>query len=322
MGYIGKQPVFGNFQKLDDISSLFDGVTTTFDMKVGGVSLLIGSPLQLLVSLNGVLQEFTVSFSISNTARQIVFTTPPATGSKFFALKLGDVYAVPTVISGSINADKLATGAVITSKIADGAVTSAKIAAGGVGTGNLADASVATAKYADGSITLQKIQDSAISTTKIANSAVTFIKLAAAVIASQAEAIAGTAADRLMTPLSTKQAVQGFLGYSKIYESPEQTITSGGSVTLAHTLGTRPKFVQIFLVCKTAEHGYAVNDEIPITFTGNNNSAYGAVITYDTTNIVARYGNNTNAFLGLHKATGAGQNFTNTNWRLIVRAWG
>ena len=41
MAYIGRQQSPGSFIKLDDISSQFNNVKTTFDLKVGGEPFLL-----------------------------------------------------------------------------------------------------------------------------------------------------------------------------------------------------------------------------------------------------------------------------------------
>ncbi|WP_221138351.1 hypothetical protein [Rhizobium lentis] len=109
--------------------------------------------------------------------------------------------------------------------------------------------------------------------------------------------------------------------FSKQFDSAQQTITSGGGITVAHGLGAAPKLIQVLLICATADAGYSVGDVIPVAFNGpaNNNSSVGA--TYDSTNINLRYGTNANVFAYLHKSTGASTALNNGSWRMIVRAW-
>lgn len=113
---------------------------------------------------------------------------------------------------------------------------------------------------------------------------------------------------------------------STSYESAEQTITQAGSLTLAHGLGARPKLVRYYLKCKTAEHGWAVNDEIDLTSltqaTQSSDRAWGLISWDDATNIYVRYGdNNIGQFFVYRRDTGYQVGATNANWRLIIRAY-
>ena len=56
MPYIGKQLSNGNYLKLDDISSSFNGSTTTFSLTNGGSAYYPGSEFSILVSVGGVIQ--------------------------------------------------------------------------------------------------------------------------------------------------------------------------------------------------------------------------------------------------------------------------
>lgn len=93
MGYIGVQPARGQYRKLTDISSGFNGTATSFQLSVppGGVNYYIipSSPQQLMVSVGGIIQNPGVDYT--TTGSQIIFTTAPAAGLSFFGTFLGDV---------------------------------------------------------------------------------------------------------------------------------------------------------------------------------------------------------------------------------------
>ena len=57
MPYIGRQLTQGNFIKLDDLQSQFNGTKTTFNLTTGGNSYTPGTANARLVSLGGVIQE-------------------------------------------------------------------------------------------------------------------------------------------------------------------------------------------------------------------------------------------------------------------------
>ena len=141
-------------------------------------------------------------------------------------------------------------------------------------------------------------------------------------LASQAEAQAGTDNTKLMTPLRAAQAISVLSTFTKEYVSSNQTITSAGLLTLAHSLGEAPKVTQLELICTVADGGYAVNDVVAISFnnTDAGNNRYSAVY-YDATNIFVRYSSTATAFAVANKGTGVAVTLTNTSWRLRVRAF-
>ena len=93
MAYIGRQQSPGSFIKLDDISSQFNNVKTTFDLKVGGEPFFAGNPYTLLVSLGGVIQEPIASFTILEN--QINFASAPRAGANFFCVVLATTNVTP-----------------------------------------------------------------------------------------------------------------------------------------------------------------------------------------------------------------------------------
>ncbi|WP_303674711.1 hypothetical protein [Vampirovibrio chlorellavorus] len=110
--------------------------------------------------------------------------------------------------------------------------------------------------------------------------------------------------------------------FSKTYTSPEQIITSGGALTLAHGLGERPKSLRFTLVCNAANINYSIGDEVDLDSVRRENSINGGLsVVVDATNIYIRYGSNATVFLLLNKSTGVGTDITNSNWRLVVRAF-
>ena len=105
MPYIGRQLTQGNFIKLDDLQSQFDGSKTTFNLTTGGSSYTPGSANALLVSLGGVIQEVGTSFTVTNN--QITFSNPPTADAQIFIIALGNSVSVGTPADGTITATKL-----------------------------------------------------------------------------------------------------------------------------------------------------------------------------------------------------------------------
>ena len=107
MPYIGRQLTQGNFIKLDDLQSQFNGTKTTFNLTTGGNSYTPGSANALLVSLGGVIQEVGTSFTVTND--QITFSNPPTADAQIFIIALGNSVTIGTPANGTIDATKLNT---------------------------------------------------------------------------------------------------------------------------------------------------------------------------------------------------------------------
>ena len=98
MAYIGVEPVVpNNNREVDDISSSFNGSTTSFTLQVSSVNVSPDSVNNVLVSLGGVMQNPGTDYTI--TASTINFTTAPASGLSFFGLILGESLQTGTVLS-------------------------------------------------------------------------------------------------------------------------------------------------------------------------------------------------------------------------------
>ena len=93
MAYIGRQQTSGSFIKLDDISSQFNNVKVTFDLKLGGEPFFAGNPYTLLVSLGGVIQEAITAFQIVEDT--ITFASAPEGGANFFCVVLATTNVTP-----------------------------------------------------------------------------------------------------------------------------------------------------------------------------------------------------------------------------------
>ena len=93
MAYIGRQQTSGSFIKLDDISSQFNNVKVTFDLKLGGAPFFAGNPYTLLVSLGGVIQEAITAFQIVEDT--ITFASAPDGGANFFCVVLATTNVTP-----------------------------------------------------------------------------------------------------------------------------------------------------------------------------------------------------------------------------------
>ena len=167
MAYIGNSPAnVGNYQIVDDISSSFNGSLTSFALTSGSIAITPAKSGQLLVGVNGVMQEpddtGTNGFKVSSS--NIVFSSAPASGDVFWAVYQGQNVDIGTPSNDVVD----------TAHIKDNAITSAKIAAGTIIASDVADDSVTTLKILDDAVTAAKLANS-INTEIAANTAKTGI---------------------------------------------------------------------------------------------------------------------------------------------------
>lgn len=110
---------------------------------------------------------------------------------------------------------------------------------------------------------------------------------------------------------------------SRSYTSPPQTITSAGALTLAHGMGVKPRFINAWLVCGTAELGFSIGHEVAVSFTQESDAVgdnRGMTLRRDATNISIRFGSNANVFVLTRDDTGVGSSATNGSWQLVIEA--
>ena len=116
MAYLGRQPVIGNFVKLDAITAV--NGQAAYTMQNGGSNFTdYESVNQFLVSLNGTIQAPTDSFTVSGST--LTFASN---------LSTGDVIDFVMVFGNSLSAGTPTDATVSTAKIINGAVTNDKIA--------------------------------------------------------------------------------------------------------------------------------------------------------------------------------------------------
>ena len=125
MAYIGKQPVVGNFVKLDAIVT---SATATYNLLNGGVAYSPQSANNCIVSLNGIIQEPTSSGNVGGytiSGSTIVFTSALTSNDVIdFILVLGDVLNIGTPSDATVGFAK------VTSNLITGATSESTIAGG------------------------------------------------------------------------------------------------------------------------------------------------------------------------------------------------
>ena len=90
MAYIGKSIESGTFAVLHTSGNTYNGSNTTFSLGTQ-----VGSPAQLLVSHDGVIQKAGTDYSLASGGTQITFSTAPASGASIFIVEISGAVGGP-----------------------------------------------------------------------------------------------------------------------------------------------------------------------------------------------------------------------------------
>jgi len=108
MAYVGKVPLTGAYQILDDISGSFTGSTAgPFNLTVSGTAVSPETEASVIISVSGVVQEPVTAFTISGS--QITFTGNPASSDTFFGIVLGNTFDIGKPTDATVGAASLST---------------------------------------------------------------------------------------------------------------------------------------------------------------------------------------------------------------------
>ena len=152
MPYLGRELTSGNYLKLDDITSQFNGSTTTFKLKSGGSDFFPGSSFSLLVSVAGVIQEADSAYQINNN--EITFATAPSGADDCFIIVLGLALGVGVPADGSVGLTQLNDTAKLGISTSNSNNTSTVKVGSGVTSLNFAGPGVTTAFVTNGIATV------------------------------------------------------------------------------------------------------------------------------------------------------------------------
>ncbi len=106
MAYVGKAPLTGAYQVLDNIASGFNASATAFNLTVGGTAVLPGNEASCIISISGVVQDPS-AFTISGS--QITFSSAPAATDTFFGTVLGNTFDIGTPTDSTVTAGSLSS---------------------------------------------------------------------------------------------------------------------------------------------------------------------------------------------------------------------
>jgi len=90
MAYIGQGIKSGTFSVLDTSGNTYNGSNVTFSLGTQ-----VGSPAQLLVSHDGVIQKPGTDYTLATGGTQITFTTAPASGASIFIVEISGAVGGP-----------------------------------------------------------------------------------------------------------------------------------------------------------------------------------------------------------------------------------
>ena len=106
--YIYQQNNLTNVQLIDDISSQFNGSTTTFTMTSGGDTFHAVASRAIFIVLGGIVQEPDVDYTTAGD--QITFTTAPVSGLSFAGRKIYGLNKLEGINDGLVTPSKLSLG--------------------------------------------------------------------------------------------------------------------------------------------------------------------------------------------------------------------
>ena len=106
MAYVGKSPLTGAYQVLDNIASGFNASTVAFNLTVGGVAVSPGTEANCIISISGVVQD---PSAYTITGNQITFSSAPASSDTFFGTILGDTFDIGTPTDATVTAGSLSS---------------------------------------------------------------------------------------------------------------------------------------------------------------------------------------------------------------------
>ena len=106
MAYVGKAPLTGAYQVLDNIASGFNASTVAFNLTVSGTAVSPGTEANCIISISGVVQDPS-AYTIAGN--QITFSSAPASSDTFFGTILGDTFDIGTPTDATVTAGSLSS---------------------------------------------------------------------------------------------------------------------------------------------------------------------------------------------------------------------
>ncbi len=101
MEYVGNKKISGQYYKIDDIESQFNGIKSDFVVTVDvGKSIDLSKPENLIININNNMLEAGVDYNVNND--HLIFTTPPLNTDRFYGVCLGPAFSIQAGTRGLI----------------------------------------------------------------------------------------------------------------------------------------------------------------------------------------------------------------------------
>ena len=126
MSYIGRN--INNLSDRAKLDSISTSATATFNLLLNSVAYVPSSAESLTVSLNGIIQAPTSSYTVSGST--IIFASNLASSDSIDFILAERAITLTTIGSGTVTTSNIVDSNVTTAKIADNAITLAKMASG------------------------------------------------------------------------------------------------------------------------------------------------------------------------------------------------
>ena len=107
MAYIGRSPLTGAYQLIDDISGSFNGSLTSFTLQSGSQNISIETEQSLIISISGVVQYPNTAYTVSGNT--ITFTSAPLSTDTFSGVLLGNVFDIGTPTDATVGQASLSS---------------------------------------------------------------------------------------------------------------------------------------------------------------------------------------------------------------------
>jgi len=106
---------------------------------------------------------------------------------------------------------------------------------------------------------------------------------------------------------------------TKEWVSSDYTYVTGGTLTIAHTLGTIPRFIEAYAICQTAVYGCAVGEAVVMaTISDGDNASFGLGVIARDDELQVRVG--ISGLKMIRPDNGANQIISPTQWKLRLVA--
>lgn len=110
-----------------------------------------------------------------------------------------------------------------------------------------------------------------------------------------------------------------------VFATGELGVLAGNGGSYNHGLGGTPVSLEGYLICKTAEEGFAIGDMIKLDSNNGFDASRHIMIGCNATQVfyrcLADAGFDGNTIFSVNRVSGSPQMLTPSRWRLIVRAW-